>query len=148
MSRDPYTYAPRLCSVCEGTFTPTGAVQKYCLTCKPLIYRRNWREAKRNNRTRGPHKEAEYIRNDITDNTDFLDIIRQRIREQRGDLVTVKKLVRYVLTTMKLTSVSNHAKKVCYAATDRIIVDEFKGEQYGRSYYGGNTFRIRKERKK
>ena len=145
MKRNPYVYAPRVCVVCEGEYIPRGATQKYCMECRPLMRRKMFRDYKR--KTRLTYTEAQFTGNDITETTDFLNVIRARIKDQRGDLVTVKKLVRHVLDKMKITSVSHHALKICYAATDKVIVDEFGGKPYGRSYYGGNTFRIRKERK-
>ena len=159
--RTPYKHEPRLCTWCDEEYTPTGSRQYYCVGCKESAYRakklvwwREWwkkkgkqydRNYKRIHR-RSPHTQAEYTTNDIVEKTDFLDMIRKRIRAQKGDMLSVKKIVRYVLGDMGIESVSFGAKKTCYRATENLILDEFNGICYGISDYGGIVFKLPKER--
>ena len=141
-----YNHAPRVCVVCEKTYTPTGPTQKYCLECKKIVRKGYWRAAKEKLR-RGPYLEAQHISNTIIRETDFLNLVRERIRSQKGDTISVKKIVKYVVKNMGITSISTGALKVCYRATEGIIVDEFAGEIRGYSDYGGLVFQLPKERK-
>ena len=143
---DPYVHAPRVCVVCEKTYTPTGPTQKYCLVCKKIVKKEYWRHSKEKLRA-GPYLEAQHISSTIIRDTDFLTQIRERIRSQKGDTLSVKKIVKYVIKNMGIESISTGALKVCYRATESIIVDEFKGEIRGYSGYGGLVFQLPKERK-
>ena len=155
----PYRHKPRLCVWCDDTYMPTSGAQKYCKECKQVAWNhrklewwkkhgRQWDRQYKILHRSGPHQEAIYTHNDITTNTDFLDRMRDRIRKQKGDMFTVKKAVRYILNEMgvyKDTSV--HARKVCYIATEIIVTEEFNGEFYSKSFYGGTTFKLpRRER--
>lgn len=153
----PYTFAPRVCVWCDSEYTPTGCTQKYCIDCKGVAWRTvkmEWwkkygreydKNYKRDHRT-GPYPEAQYLYNDITEKTAFLDNVRRTIRARRGDMMGTKKLVKHVLRDMELESVSAGAMKVCYRAVEKMIVDEFKGQYYCTSNAGGVTFRIPKKK--
>ena len=155
--RTLYKHEPRVCTWCDKEYTPTGSRQFYCVDCREPAYRtkraiwwkENYRERdkeyKRIHR-RSPHTQAQYETNDIIEKTDFLNILRKRIRAQKGDMLSVKKIVRYVLKDMNIESVSFGAKKTCYRATENVITDEFGGVCWGISDYGGIVFKLPKER--
>jgi len=151
--RTPYNFEPRICKWCEKEYKPTGGRQFYCVDCKIAASRARkmiwWRENgrgydrdyKRMYNT-SPYHPAQYRNNDIIENTDFLDRIRKVIRAQKGDMLSVKKIVRFVLKNMSLFSASFGAKKSCYRATEDIITDEFGGVCWGISDYGGIVFKM------
>ena len=154
----PYTHKPRTCTWCKGEYTPTGSRQFYCSDCRDVAYRATkmvwWRkngreydrEYKQRHRT-SPHFQAQYTTNDILEKTEFLNLIRVRIRAQKGDMISVKKIGRYVLESLNIGSVSSGAKKACYRAIENVIIDEFGGVLYGISDYGGIVFKLPRERK-
>ena len=153
----PYDFKPRACKWCEKDYKPTGGRQFYCVDCrgvaaraqKMIWWKKNGRDYDREYKrthSSSPYIPAQYRTNDIIEKTDFLDMIRERVRAQKGDMLSVKKIVRYVLDKMSITSVSFGAKKSCYRATEDVIVDEFGGVLYGISDYGGIVFKLPKER--
>ena len=152
-----YNFKPRKCKWCEKEYKPTGGRQFYCVDCKVLARRarqmewwkkngRDYDKEYKRTHPSSPYVPAQYRTNDIIEKTDFLDRIRTRVRAQKGDSITVKKIVRYVLEKMNIGTVSYGAKKSCYRATEDIIVDEFGGTLYGISDYGGIVFKLPKER--
>ena len=153
----PYTFGPSVCMWCEKEYTPTSGRQLYCQACKGPAYRAKamtwWkangreydREYKRNRRV-SPHQQAKYTMNEIIEKTAFLKNMRARVKAQRGDMVSIKKIVRFVLKEMGIESVSYGAKKNCYRATEDLIINEFGGVCYGISDYGGIVFKMSKEK--
>lgn len=164
-----YNIPVRFCERCEEEYKPNSAMQKRCPPCGVLHRQEYQRKYNNMNRVRirawgrnyywehhderrayakRKWSESERFKSEIVNRTDFLNHVRDKIVNRRGDTLTVRAVARGVWKRLGIDLRGPNAeRKACYRVIEQMLKD-FGGEFEGFTNTAGPRYKFpRKERK-